>query len=179
MKEYFDKMKGQGKLPSRRSALEIASSVLASFCGIVIIPCLTMGLDLMSADKLFLVGSFGATAVLLYAAPTSPLSQPRNLIGGHVISALIGVFCYRAFINYPMLAPAIAVSLSILAMQLTCTVHPPGGATAIIAVLGSDRIHDLGYSYAFFPILTGAILMLLVALLSNNIGKGRRYPLYW
>jgi CBS-domain-containing membrane protein len=64
-------------------------------------------------------------------------------------------------------------------MHATKTLHPPGGATALIAVIGSQKIHDLGYLYAVIPVGTGALLMLVVALLVNNLSANRKYPEFW
>jgi CBS-domain-containing membrane protein len=128
---------------------------------------------------LLIVGSFGASAVLIYAAIKSPLAQPRNLLGGHVISAIVGVTSYQIFGEIVWLAGALAVSLAIVAMLITRTLHPPGGATALIAVIGGPAVHDLGYFYAITPIGLGAAIMLLVALITNNLARSRRYPEYW
>ena len=126
-----------------------------------------------------IIGSFGASAVLIYGAIRSPLAQPRNLIGGHVISAFIGVTAYKLLPAHLMLAAPIAVATSIAAMHATKTLHPPGGATALIAVIGSQKIHNLGYFYALIPGAVGPVIMLAVALLVNNIPKNRRYPEFW
>ena len=91
-------------------------------------------------DSVFLIGSFGASCVLIYGVIQSPLAQPRNLIGGHVISACIGVTAAKLFPDMIWLASAVAVALSIVMMQITKTLHPPGGATALIAVTGSPAI---------------------------------------
>ena len=130
-------------------------------------------------DFVMVIGSFGATAVLLYGAIKSPLAQPRNLMGGHIISAIIGVTCYKLFPSQLWLASSLAVATAIAIMHATKTLHPPGGATALIAVIGSDKIHGLGYLYALVPVGLGAIIMLTVALLVNNIPKNRRYPDFW
>jgi CBS-domain-containing membrane protein len=126
-------------------------------------------------DNSFLIGSFGASAVLIYGVINSPLAQPRNLIGGHVISAFLGV-TVNHLVPVPWLAAALAVSTSIVAMQVTKTLHPPGGATALIAVIGSKEIKSLGYRYVFNPILTGVMILLMVALFVNNITANRSYP---
>jgi len=102
-------------------------------------------------DLSLLIGSFGASAVLVYGAIKSPLAQPRNLIGGHVISGLVGVACWQVFGATLWVAAALAVSLAIVAMLATKTLHPPGGATALIAVIGGAKIHELGFLYAFIP----------------------------
>ena len=126
-----------------------------------------------------LIGSFGASAILLYGVPTSPLAQPRNLLGGHVISALIGVLCVTLMPDPLWLSAALAVSVSLAVMHLTRTVHPPGGASALIAVIGGPKIHALGFLYALVPVGLGALIMLAVALLTNNLAKARRYPVFW
>lgn len=130
-------------------------------------------------DLPLVIGSFGASAVLLYGAPRSPLAQPRNLVGGHVVSALVGVFCWQLFHDFPLLAQALAVATAIAAMHLTRTLHPPGGATALIATLGSPDIVRLGYAYVIVPAAVGPLVLLVVALLVNNLPKTRRYPEFW
>ena len=132
---------------------------------------------LADKDLTLVIGSFGASAVLVYGAVHSPLAQPRNLIGGHILSAFIGVLSYKLFIQNPLIASAVAVSTSILAMQLTLTLHPPGGATALIAVIGSNQIHDLGFflcnnSCNFRSNHT----IFLIAIVINNIPEHRYYP---
>jgi CBS-domain-containing membrane protein len=126
-----------------------------------------------------LIGSFGASAVLVYGAIKSPLAQPRNLVGGHVLSALVGVACQQLFHSTLWLAAALAVSTAIAVMHATRTLHPPGGATALIAVIGGDKIHSLGFMNALFPVGGGALIMLIVALLVNNLPSSRRYPESW
>ncbi len=131
----------------------------------------------MDDDNLVLVlSSFGASAVLVYGAVNSTLAQPKNLIGGHLISAIVGVISYKIFASNLYLAAAIAVSTSIIIMQLTLTLHPPGGATALIAVIGNEQIHELGFFYIFIPVLSGAIILFLIAFVINNIPKNRTYP---
>jgi len=126
-----------------------------------------------------IIGSFGASAVLIYGAVKSPLAQPRNLIGGHLFSALIGVASYQYFSSNLWFASALAVATAIAVMHATKTLHPPGGATALIAVIGSQRIHDLGYLYVLVPVGIGALIMLVVALAVNNIPGTRKYPEFW
>lgn len=130
-------------------------------------------------DLPLMIGSFGASAVLLYGAPRSPLAQPRNLIGGHVVSAFIGVVCWQLFHSFPALAQALAVATAIAFMHLTRTLHPPGGATALIATLGTPGIERLGFWYILMPALLGPLILLAVALLVNNLPRTRRYPEIW
>ncbi|HBM15857.1 MAG TPA: HPP family protein [Lentisphaeria bacterium] len=157
---------------------EIAWSGLGSFLGIGL--CAFFSYKFLEPFSLtLLIGSFGASAVLIYGAIKSPLAQPRNLIGGHLISALIGVICFQIFGYMIWIAAALSVSIAIMAMLATKTLHPPGGATALIAVIGGTNIHNLGYLYILFPVASGAVILLLVALAINNLAKGRKYPEYW
>jgi CBS domain-containing membrane protein len=128
------------------------------------------------SDNLFLIGSFGATSVLIYGIVHSPLAQPRNLIGGHLISALIGVTIYKLIPDPVWLAAALSVAFAIVCMQITKTLHPPGGATAIIACIGSEKIKALGYAYVLSPVLSGVFILFVVAMIVNNIGFNRKYP---
>ena len=154
---------------------EMSWSFLGSFLGIGLIAFI-QSIYLTENDNLFLIGSFGASSVLIYGVIQSPLAQPRNLIGGHLVSAIIGVTVFQLLPNIVWLTAPLAVSLSIIAMQYTKTLHPPGGATALIAVTGSEKIKTLGYLYVLFPVLTGVIILLLVALIVNNMTSQRKYP---
>ncbi len=127
-------------------------------------------------ENIFLIGSFGASSVLLYGVIQSPLAQPRNLVGGHVISALVGVTIAKLLPDVIWLTAPLAVALSIVLMQITKTLHPPGGATALIAVSGGEAIKKLGYGYVLSPVLTGSLILLAVALVFNNLSKNRKYP---
>lgn len=150
-------------------------SWIGSFLGIMAIAYFhTDFLD--DRDLTLVLSSFGASAVLIYGAVNSPLSQPKNLIGGHIISAIIGVISYKLFSSNLFLASAIAVSSAILIMQLTLTLHPPGGATALIAVIGTPQIHELGFFYVLVPVFSGAMILFLIAFAINNIPKNRAYP---
>ena len=150
-------------------------SFLGAFFGIGIIAFIQSHY-LLEAENVFLIGSFGASSVLIYGAIQSPLAQPRNLIGGHVISALVGVTVYKIFPEILWLSAPLAVALSIVLMQYTKTLHPPGGATALIAVTSQGKIADLGYWYALSPVLSGCLILLVTALIFNNITKNRSYP---
>ncbi len=150
-------------------------SFLGSFVGLALIALFHSGI-ILESDYVFLIGSFGASSVLVYGAIQSPLSQPRNLIGGHIISAIIGVSICKLLPEMIWIAAPLSVSLSIVAMQATKTLHPPGGATALAAVIGSEKIKSLGYLYILAPVLSGALILLLVALIFNNITSQRKYP---
>jgi CBS-domain-containing membrane protein len=175
--EFILKMKGRTRSPPSVGLEEVFWSWLGSFLGIAAVAYISFQY-LETTDLTMIIGSFGASAVLIYAAITSPLAQPRNLMGGHVISAVIGVAVYQNTSD-PWIASALAVSFAIAAMHATKTLHPPGGATALIAVIGSDKIHALGYTYTLIPVASGAAIMLVIALVTNNLAKKRSYPEYW
>lgn len=124
------------------------------------------------------VASMGASAVLLFAAPHGALSQPWPVLGGHVISALVGVTCAQ-WVAEPMLAAGLAVAISIGLMYGLRCLHPPGGATALFAVLGGESILRLGYDYVFAPVLLNVVVMLIIAVLFNYPFTWRRYPQVW
>ena len=145
-------------------------SSLGAFLGLACIA----GSGATQPERIFLVGSFGATCVLVHGCPDSPLAQPRNVIGGHMLSALVGAIV--ATMPLPSwVASSLAVALSIFVMERTSTVHPPGGATALIATLGSDHVKALGLWFPVFPIGLGAAVLVATAIVSNRIG-GRVYP---
>ncbi|RQO29934.1 HPP family protein [Taibaiella sp. KBW10] len=151
-------------------------SFLGAFTGILLITLFQEKLLFSRLENVFLIGSFGASCVLIYGAIQSPLAQPRNLIGGHVISAIVGVSIFKLFPDWIWLAAPLAVSLSIVCMQITKTLHPPGGATALIAVTGTGRVQELGYFYVLSPVLSGCLILLIVALVFNNLTPNREYP---
>ncbi|MFO7876481.1 MAG: HPP family protein [Desulfovermiculus sp.] len=175
---FWHKMRGTTTSPPRVSVSEVIWSWIGSFLGIAALGIVHFNF-FSNSDMIMIIGSFGASAVLIYGAIKSPLAQPRNLIGGHVISAVIGVACFQLLGDQMWLASAVAVATAIAVMHLTKTLHPPGGASALIAVIGSDQIHALGFLYALVPAGSGALIMLVVALVVNNIPKSRYYPEFW
>ncbi|RYJ44485.1 HPP family protein [Flavobacterium beibuense] len=148
---------------------------IGSFIGLGIIAYLQYGL-MPEKELVFLIGSFGASCVLVYGVIESPLAQPRNLIGGHIISAIIGVTVQKIFPDLLWVAAPLAVSLSIVVMQITKTLHPPGGATALIGATASPQIKALGYMYVLSPVLSGCLILLAIALIFNNLTPYRKYP---
>jgi CBS-domain-containing membrane protein len=177
---YLSKMKGGGNNSPHpihwRNAL---CSWMGGFLGIALVGWMDSLTSLTTQDHLLLIGSFGATAVLLYGSPSAPFAQPRYVVGGHVICALVGVTFYKLMPEPLWFSSALTVSTAIVLMYLTRTTHPPGGGTALIAVAGSERVHELGYWFVFEPILLGVSLLLFVALVINNLSPLRRYPHYW
>lgn len=179
LRKYLEKMRGTTKgSPPRVRNSEILWSWLGAFLGIGTVAILNR-LFFSGMDLTLMIASFGASAVLVYGAVRSPLAQPRNLIGGHVVSAIVGVTVWKLLYPYPWLAEATAVATSIALMHMTRTLHPPGGATALIAVIGSPDIHALGYYYVMMPATIGPVVLLAVAIVVNNIPTTRRYPEVW
>jgi CBS-domain-containing membrane protein len=176
--EYLSKMKGGATSPPGVGLSEVLWELLGSAIAICICQYISVRY-FEPRDLPLVVGSLGASAVLVYGAIRSPFAQPRNLVGGHIVSGLVGVSCYQLFGGTLWLAAALAVSFAIGAMMATKTVHPPGGATALIAVIGGPKVHALGFLYPFVPAGLGALILLAVALLVNNLSKNRKYPEYW
>jgi len=155
--------------------LQVLAAWVGSFLGIGLVATLVEALPTL---HLLIIGSFGASAVLLYGAPRAPFSQPRNLMGGHLISAAVGVACYRYLPDIAILQEATAVATAVALMLATHTVHPPGGATALIAVIGPAPVYALGWGYLFL-VLAGALVMLVVAVVVNNLLEPGSYPDRW
>ncbi|KAG2499016.1 hypothetical protein HYH03_003202 [Edaphochlamys debaryana] len=135
-------------------------------------------------DFNWLIASFGASAVLMFGLPAAKLSQPRNVVGGHCISALTGILV-RLIIqpqyaggNLNFISTALGMSLSLTAMQATGTTHPPAGATGLLAA-STDPIPDWQGFKFLLTALAGSSVMVLVALVFNNLIPGRRYPTFW
>lgn len=132
-----------------------------------------------SQVAVLVASSMGSSAVLLFAAPHGAMSQPWSVLGGHVVSALAGVASQHWLGNEPMLAASVAVALAIAAMYTLRCLHPPGGATALTAVVGGETVHALGYGFVVAPILINTLVILAVAVIYNYPFGWRRYPYIW
>lgn len=166
---YLKKFKGQGeKQPAKSNINEIIFAWFGGFISIAIIGYLTK-----SYDNLLVMGSFGASCVLLYGFPKSPFSQPRNVVLGHVFSTFIGLIFFH-FIGNEWWSMALALATAIAVMIATRTVHPPAGSNPLIVFLLSAN-----WDYLIFPTLIGSIILVIVALFYNNLHKDRFYPEYW
>lgn len=156
------------------SHLEKLISAVGGFLGILVSILVTAWFS--GSDTLvYIIPSMGATAVLLFAVPHGALAQPWNVLGGHLISALVGVACAQ-WIPQVSIAAAAAVGISVGAMYYARCIHPPGGATALAAVIGGDAIQQLGYHYLLTPVLLNVAAMLVVAVVFNALFQWRRYP---
>ncbi|MGC1954183.1 MAG: HPP family protein [Gammaproteobacteria bacterium] len=154
-----------------RRALTLGGAVFVAMFSVLLVST-----ELVSgAGAPILVASMGASAVLLFAVPHSPLAQPWPFAGGHLISASIGITC-ATLIPEPALAAAAAVALAVAVMYLTHSLHPPGGAVALVPVLGDASIHQLHYQFLLTPVTINIMVMLFAALTIHNLPGGQRYP---
>lgn len=127
-----------------------------------------------SPELPMLVAPIGASAVLLFAIPSGPLSQPWSIVCGNILSAAVGVTALMLFDTLAVQA-ALAVSGAIAVMFLTRSLHPPGGAMALATVLGGDAVLSQGYYWALAPVGFESVLLVCTGLLYHNL-TGRRYP---
>lgn len=163
------------KATTKEICVSVASGCFAMFI-LVVLGKQWATID-SSYQNCFVLLPIGATAVLVFAVPHGTLSQPWNVIAGNLISALAGV-CAATIFSSDLIAAATAVGLAILLMNLFNCIHPPGGATALTAVLGGQAIQDLGFAYLFYPVLASSVLIVVLAILINYPFKWRRYPLH-
>ncbi len=176
---YFHKMRGNNPATADFSLVDTLWSFGGAALGMLVLGLVNVELWGRQETGL-LLGSFGASCMLVFGAPHAPFAQPRNVIGGHIISALAGVLVQHLLGGmHPWAASALAVALSISAMHITATLHPPGGATALIAVVGNEELKSYSWSYALHPVGVSVVVLVAVAVLWNNLSKARRYPLYW
>lgn len=166
---FFRKWRAQAA-PLRLAPLdEVAWSLVGGALGIALLVWLGR-----ATGNPFLIAPFGATCVLLFAAPDSPLAQPRAVVGGHCIATAIALAVLTTVGGGWDVAP-LAVGLAIGAMVLTRTVHPPAGADPVLILL----LPPSGWSFLVAPILVGSLALVLLALVFNNLARGRRYPRFW
>jgi len=156
---------------------QFADRVLAcigALIGILLTSVVCAQLPLAAADLPLIVAPIGASAVLAFAVPASPLAQPWPIVGGNTVSALIGVAVYNA-VPDSALAAGLAVGGAILVMSLLRCLHPPGGAAALTAVIGSPGIHAAGFGFAFAPVAINSIALVSLAMFFHRL-SGHSYP---
>jgi len=166
---FFAKLKGDGApLPPQPSVRSAALAWLGGFLAIASVALLTDQLAVA-----LVLGSFGASCVLVFGFPDVPFAQPRNVIVGHFLSSLIGLTFLAAFgPHWWSVAPAVGTAIAV--MMLTRTVHPPAGSNPVIVYLAQP-----GWDFLLFPTLIGALIVIGVALVYNNVTREARYPKYW
>ncbi len=165
----MSKFSGGGKLVPRPNAKAIMTGFVGGFMGILCLSLLTnwSGYPLLMAP-------FGATCVILFTAAAAPFAQPRNVIGGHFISALVGLIALYFFGQGPIVM-ALAVATAIAAMQFFRVVHPPAGANPLVILMAGS----VGFDFLLLPVLAGSIILVGVAAVVNNMKAGSQWPVYW
>ena len=174
MSHLLDKIKTTLGIENSVSTAEVLASTLGGFIGIFLISLISFYFTGASGAAL-IVPSMGASAVLVFAVPHGKLSRPWALFGGHLVSAFIGVACYQLVPDL-FLAAGLAVGLAIGAMHLLNCIHPPGGATALAAVIGGSAINALGFEYILIPVLLNTVIIFSTAVVFNSFFPWRRYP---
>ena len=171
MRSMLRRLRPETPLVSKKERLRASFGALLGILTTGLIGSLAIGMDPALPA---LIAPMGASAVLLFAVPASPLAQPWSILGGNTVAALVGVLV-STLIPDPFLAAAGAIGVAIgLMMTLRC-LHPPSGAIALTAVLGGPAIHDLGYGFVIWPVLGNSLALLALALAFNNL-TGRSYP---
>lgn len=166
---FLRKLKGDGApLPPQPTNKAVALAWLGGSLAIAAVAALTHSLSVV-----LVLGSFGASCVLIFGYPDVPFSQPRNVIAGHVISSLVGLVFLTVFGPH-WWAVALAVGTAIALMMLTRTVHPPAGSNPVIVFLTQPT-----WGFLLFPTLVGALVLVAVALVYNNATRDAKYPKYW
>jgi len=166
---YLTKLKGSpAPIPPRPPLKDLGFISLGAFLAACVIGYLAYVTNLP-----IIMGSFGASIFVLFVLPDSPFAQPRNVIIGHFITTLIGLIFYN-LVSSDWWSMALALAFAIAAMQLLRVPHPPAGSNPfIVFLLGAN------WDYLWMPTVIGAILIVVVALIYNNISKDRSYPKYW
>ena len=165
---YFASLQGSSTYQPRFSLSQILFSYVGSLIGIGALAYLSI-----VSNYPLIAAPFGAAAVLVFAVPNSPLAQPRNLIFGNLIGGVVSLFMVYLFGSEPWVM-ALSVATAIKVMQLTKTLHPPGGAVALVGVMSKAEWHFL-----FTPVLAGSIVLLFCTLIFNNLMPERSYPRHW
>ena len=168
LKKYIASLHGSSTYQPRFSLTQILFSYLGSFIGIGALAYLSV-----VSDYPLIAAPFGAAAVLAFAVPNSPLAQPRNLILGNLLGGIISVVMVYLFGSEPWVM-ALSVATAIKVMQLTKTLHPPGGAVALVGVMS-----QASWNFVLTPVLAGSIVLLFCTLVFNNLMPDRSYPRHW
>ncbi|THF49624.1 HPP family protein [Allorhizobium terrae] len=163
-----------GPVVARTSAVEAARAGFGALLGLGLVGLFLLSPSVDLRLGLYLVAPFGATSVLLFAVPNSPLAQPWSAIVGNTSAALVGV-AVSMMVNDPALRIALAVGLAITAMMTLRAVHPPAGAVAMTAAMSPAAVHDLGFWFALTPVAAGTAALVLVAIVYAKL-TGRHYP---
>jgi CBS-domain-containing membrane protein len=165
---FWQKMRSKDRSPLK---VVPKNALIGSIGGFIAIALLALLTNLTS--NAWIMAPFGATCVLAFGLWDAPLSQPRNIIGGHLISTFVGLLCLHLF-GRSIWVMAVGVGLAIGLMMLSKTTHPPAGADPLVVILSGSS-----WSFLFAPVLIGSVVIVVIALIINNLDKNRRYPTFW
>lgn len=165
---YLSKMRGAGRSPLK----VVPKTAIIGLCGgFFAIGLLALLSNWTSA--VWIMAPLGASCVLAFGIWDAPFSQPRNIVGGHLVSTTIGLSLYHLF-GDAVWVIALGAGLSIALMHITRTTHPPAGADPIVVIMSGSS-----WSFLVTPVLVGSLVIVLSALLINNLDKDRKYPIFW
>ncbi|MCW2255953.1 CBS-domain-containing membrane protein [Providencia alcalifaciens] len=165
-------LKGGGPLPPKEHSLQIIKGFIGGSISILLLGYFTQ----ISGSE-WLMAPFGASCVILYAASKAPFAQPRNVIGGHVLSGLVGLVMLYLFGNN-LISIALGVGIALSLMQYFRVTHPPAGANPLVIMLTGQQ-SLVNWDYLLNPILSGSVLLVIIAFIVNNMGKQSHWPVYW
>lgn len=171
MNSFLNGRKLRGQVSQCPERLPLSMIVIAWLGGTI--ATATLAVIGSSIELVMILGSFGASCLLIFAYPASPFAQPRNVIGGHFIATFTGLV-FMTFFGIHWWSMATAVGTAIALMLLFRVPHPPAGSNPLIVMLGM-----VNWSFLITPTLIGSIVLIMVALIYNNLGKGKQYPIYW
>ncbi|MDC9580561.1 HPP family protein [Xenorhabdus sp. PR6a] len=167
----MSKLRGGGVLPPKPDFIQLIKGLLGGFLGILVLSYLSQ-----TTEYPWLMAPFGATCVILFAVPASPLAQPRNVIGGHLLATAVGIITLYTLGN-ALIVMSLSVGIAIMLMQLLRVVHPPAGANPLVIFLAGQEA--VGFDFLFTPVLMGSVALVVIASFINNMGKENRWPIYW
>ena len=174
LRAYLYKLQGCGPHAVKPGPHDFFWSCFGAFLGIFLL--VRLSYFFFSDVEDLLIGSFGASSLIIFGAPHSDYAQPRSVVAGQILSALAGTVTFALLGAYPTLASAVSVMLAFAVMQVSKTLHPPGGATALIAGSGQPAVQEMGWLYPFFPVGAGILLLFVIGVIINNISRNRQYP---
>lgn len=166
---YFSKFKGlSAALPPPPSRADVVFVWVGGF-----LAAATVGFLAYITHQPLVLGSFGASIFVLFVIPESPFAQPRNVIGGHFISSMTGLLFFH-LVGHEWWSMALSLATALTLMQALRVPHPPAGSNPFIVFLSGAS-----WNFLIAPTLVGAIILVLVSLLFNNLSSARNYPRYW
>ena len=167
---FVKKMKTKDRTPLKSDLYTSFMGFIGGFCVISVLLLLTS-----FTSELWIMAPFGASCVLAFGVWDSPLSQPRNIIGGHLVATSVGLL-FRNLFGQSLIVIAVAVGLAIALMILTKTTHPPAGADPLVVLLSTGVV---SWTYLLTPVFLGSAAIVVIALIINNLSKKRKYPKFW